>query len=203
MATGGDGSSLVLDELGGAAARPHREAIARLRMQIFAEWPYLYDGSLEYEEAYLEQYLSCPDSLIVLARDGERVVGATTAIPLEAAEADMQAPWRQRNEHLENFLYFGESVVLPDYRGRGLGRRFFAVREAHARALGRRRCCFCSVQRPDDHPMKPEGYVPNDAFWQRLGYERLDSLVCHFPWTDIGDRRETQKPLVFWHKRLE
>lgn len=202
MDTSGTTPALELHELRGEAARPHLEAIATLRMQVFAEWPYLYAGSLDYEEEYLEQYLASPHSLIVLARDGDRPVGATTAIPLEAAEVEMQAPWQQRGERLEDFLYFGESVVLPEYRGRGLGRRFFELREAHARTLGRSRCCFCSVQRPGDHPMKPEGYVPNDAFWQRLGYERIDDMVCHFPWTDVGDSRESEKPLVFWHKRL-
>lgn len=202
MDTTGKTAGLELEELRGDAVRPHLETIAELRMQVFAEWPYLYDGSLDYEKAYLEPYLVCPDSLIVLARDGDRAVGATTAIPLEAAEAEMQAPWRQRGERLQDFLYFGESVVLPEHRGLGLGRRFFALREAHARVLGRSRCCFCSVQRPDDHPMKPEGYVPNDAFWRRLGYERIDDMICRFPWTDIGDSRETEKPLVFWHKWL-
>ena len=194
---------LQVETLPGAAARPHLEAIAALRMQVFAEWPYLYAGSLDYEKDYLEQYLACPDSLIGLARDGDKAVGPTTAIPMEAAEEEMQAPWRQRGERLEDWLYFGESVVLPEYRGFGLGRRFFEIREAHARVLGRSRCCFCSVQRPADHPMKPEGHVPNDAFWQRLGYERLDDMVCYFPWTDIGASQESEKPLVFWRKTLD
>lgn len=188
--------------LKGDQARPHLDAIAALRMQVFAEWPYLYAGSLAYERDYLARYLDEPRSIIVLVRDGDKAVGATTALPMHSAEAVMQAPWRQRGEALGNILYFGESVVLPEYRGFGLGRRFFAMREAHAAELGCTRCCFCAVQRPDDHPMKPRQYTPNDAFWRRLGYARDEALVCHFSWTDIGDKRETQKPLVFWHKAL-
>lgn len=188
--------------LNGEGARPYLESIARLRIEVFAEWPYLYDGNLQYEQDYLEQYLREPRSMIVLVRDGEQAVGASTALPLESAEAEMQAPWRDQGVPLEDVLYFGESVVLPAYRGLGLGRRFFALREGHARALGRSRCTFCAVQRPEDHPARPPDYVPNDAFWQRLGYTRRDDMVCHFPWVDIGDAQESNKALVFWERQL-
>ena len=194
---------LSTDILYGEGARPHLEAIAQLRISVFAEWPYLYEGSLAYEQDYLAHYLAEPNSIVVLVRDGDKAVGASTALPMETAEDEMQSPWRQRGAALEDILYFGESVVLPEYRGLGLGRRFFALREAHAHSLSRSRCTFCAVQRPDDHPAKPAGYVPNDAFWQRLGYQRLDNMVCHFPWTDVGDTQETQKPLVFWEKCLD
>lgn len=193
---------LSTDILNGEAARPHLEAIAQLRITVFAEWPYLYDGTLQYEQDYLAHYLADPNSVIVVVRDGSKAVGASTALPMESAEEEMQAPWRARGLALDDILYFGESVVLPEYRGFGLGRRFFAIREAHAQWLKRSRCTFCAVQRPEDHPARPRAYVPNDGFWQRLGYQRLDDMVCHFPWTDIGDIQETSKPLVFWEKPL-
>lgn len=193
---------LRVDAFHGEAARPQLETLAALRMRVFAEWPYLYDGSLAYEAAYLERYLAEPRSIIVLAWEGDTAVGVTTALPMEAAEPEMQQAWRADGAPLEDVLYFGESVVLPAYRGLGLGRRFFALREAHAREQGRGRCCFCAVQRPDDHSARPIEYVPNDAFWQRLGYRRRDDKRCWFGWTDIGDAEETQKPLVFWEKTL-
>ena len=31
-------------------------ALARLRMVVFRDWPYLYDGTLEYESGYLEKF---------------------------------------------------------------------------------------------------------------------------------------------------
>ncbi|WP_420427579.1 GNAT family N-acetyltransferase [Algiphilus sp.] len=188
--------------LNGEGARAHLEDLARLRIAVFSEWPYLYDGSLQYEQDYLEQYLREPRSMIVLVRDGEQAVGASTALPLESAEAEMQAPWRDQGVPLEEVLYFGESVVLPAYRGLGLGRRFFALREGHASTLGRSRCTFCAVQRPESHPARPPDYVPNDGFWQRLGYVRRDDMVCHFPWVDIGDSQESSKALVFWERRI-
>ena len=31
--------------------------LARLRMVVFRDWPYLYDGTLEYEEEYLGKFI--------------------------------------------------------------------------------------------------------------------------------------------------
>jgi hypothetical protein len=38
-------------------AREYLQAIAWLRITVFQEWPYLYQGSLEYERTYLENFL--------------------------------------------------------------------------------------------------------------------------------------------------
>jgi len=99
-------------------------------------------------------------------------------------------------------FYFGESVLLPQYRGHGIGVKFFEEREAAARAFGYPLCCFCGVQRPDDHPMKPADYVPLDAFWGNRGYVQRPDLVASFSWRDIGDAAETAKPMVYWMKDL-
>ncbi|NDE35472.1 MAG: GNAT family N-acetyltransferase, partial [Gammaproteobacteria bacterium] len=60
--------------------RPFLKDLADLRMEVFRDFPYLYDGTAEYEEKYLETYTRCPDSLVVLVLDGDRVVGATTGL---------------------------------------------------------------------------------------------------------------------------
>lgn len=92
-------------------------------------------------------------------------------------------------------------MLLPTYRGRGLGVRFFEEREAYARRLGRFDwCTFCAVERPGDHPLRPAGYVPLDAFWARRGYERRTDLTTMLAWQDIGDVEETEKLMTFWLK---
>src|SRR5690606_24434980 len=40
----------------GEAVRPYLEEVARLRMQVFADWPYLYAGDMDYERDYLAAY---------------------------------------------------------------------------------------------------------------------------------------------------
>ena len=56
--------------------------LARLRIRIFREWPYLYDGDLVYEERYLRRFVEADRAFLAVARDGEAVVGAATAAPI-------------------------------------------------------------------------------------------------------------------------
>ena len=176
--------------------------LADLRLRVFRDWPYLYEGTVEYERHYLGTYSRCADSLAVLAWDGTRCIGATTALPMTAAPAEMRAPFEAAALPLQDILYFGESVVLPEYRGRGIGVRFFELRESHARALGLRLCVFCAVERPDRHPLKPDDHRGNDAFWSRRGYLRRPDLVCHFDWQDRDRSAPSAHRLVYWTRTL-
>ena len=87
--------------------------------------------------------------------------------------------------------------TLPEYRGRGLGHLFFDVREKHAVENGFRTTAFCSVVRPENHPLKPAGYRPNDAFWNKRGYVKTD-YFCTLSWLDRNETEETPKELIFW-----
>jgi GNAT superfamily N-acetyltransferase len=191
---------MELRELRGEEARDHVNELAELRIAVFGEWPYIYKGSVDYERRYLETYLSCPDSLMVLAFDHDQLVGATTALPLPEAEQEMKQPFLDAGLPIDDFLYFGESVVLEAWRGRGLGSRFFEAREAHAQRLGLSRTAFCAVDRPADHPLRPAGYVGNDAFWSKRGYRRHPELQCRFEWQDLDQPAPTEKTLTFWLK---
>ena len=104
---------------------------------------------------------------------------------------------------MNSVFYYGESVLLPSYRGRGIGKAFLAKRERHAAERGFSTVAFCAVERPDDHPLKPAGYVPLHGFWRSQGYERHPELATTFRWKDIGEPTETDKPMVFWLKSLQ
>lgn len=184
--------------LHGDGIAAHLEPLAALRLRVFRDWPYLYEGTLAYERAYLAHYIDCPDSLAVLVWDGLRCIGASTALPMRAAAPEMREPFEVAGLPPHDYLYFGESVVLPEYRGQGIGVRFFELREAHARALGLRHCCFCAVERPQSHPLKPAGHIGNEAFWNRRGYIRRPELACSFEWQDRGQPAPTAHRLVYW-----
>lgn len=181
----------------------HLDALAGLRIRVFREWPYLYDGNLQYEREYLQTYVDSMRSLAFLVFDGGDVVGATTALPLADEEAEFRQPLAQAGYDPEKMFYFGESLLLPEYRGCGLGHRFFDEREAWARHLGGySHTCFCAVQRPDNHPARRAGYRPLHAFWENRGYRRRDSVTARYRWQDVGDNDETYKTLVFWIREL-
>jgi len=176
--------------------------VARLRLEVFAEWPYLYDGDLAYEARYLQTYRAAPGAILVAAFDGTRLVGASTGTPLADHAEDFAAAFTGAGLDLSQVFYCAESVLLPGYRGRGLGHRFFDLREAHARASGFSKCCFCAVIRPEDHPARPVAYRPLDSFWHARGYAPLDGVIAQFSWRDLGQGAETFKSLQFWIKDL-
>lgn len=117
--------------------------------------------------------------------------------------AEFAAPFAQRGMDVGTICYFGESVLLPAYRGRGIGHEFFDRREARARELGFAKTCFCAVIRPANHPARPVDYALLDRFWHGRGYSAIDGLIAHFGWTDIGDASETRHPMQFWVKHLQ
>ncbi|NPD16875.1 GNAT family N-acetyltransferase [Xinfangfangia sp. D13-10-4-6] len=194
--------SLSVRALTGAELEAALDDMARLRITVFRDWPYLYDGTLDYERGYLQAYRDSPGALLVAALDGDRIVGASTSAPMEDHASEFAAPVRQSGLALENILYGAESVLLPEYRGRGIGHRFFDLREVHARALGRSHVAFCSVIRPEDHPLRPEAYRGNDAFWQKRGYAPLPGAIAHFTWRDIDQPTDSEKPLQFWMREV-
>lgn len=62
--------SLHIQRVSGSAIQAWLPVLAQLRIRVFREFPYLYDGSVAYEEKYLHSYVAVPDSVMVLARDG-------------------------------------------------------------------------------------------------------------------------------------
>lgn len=176
--------------------------LARLRIEVFRDFPYLYEGDLGYERRYLAACMQSPGAVVVGALDGGRLVGAATASPLSDHFEQFAAPFSARGLDPAEFFYFGESVLEKAYRGRGVGVRFFEEREKAAREAGFSRCVFCAVVRPKDHPARPRGYQPLDGFWTKRGYARIEGLSTGFPWRDVGEREETVKPMEFWTRRL-
>jgi GNAT superfamily N-acetyltransferase len=189
--------------LTGRDIAPALPALARLRIAVFRDWPYLYDGSLAYEEKYLAGLAAAEGAIVVVACDGEDIVGCATAAPMTEVEAQFAEPFRRRGMDIVRIFYCGESVLLPAFRGRGLGHAFFDHREAQARRLGRfANVAFCAVVRPEDHPLRPKGYVSLDAFWGRRGYAKAKGLLGRFAWKDIDQPGETEKPMQFWVRAL-
>lgn len=176
--------------------------LARLRITVFREWPYLYDGSLDYEQRYLRTYAATPGAVVIGALAGERLVGAATALPLAGEPETLVAPLRDAGFDPATIFYLGESVLEPAWRGRGIGVRFFALREAAARAQGFTRTVFCAVIRDPADPRRPAGYTPLDRFWRNRGYTRLDGVSCGFSWRELGRSEETVQPMAYWTRAL-
>ena len=190
-----------VEALRGDAIAPRLDALARLRIAVFRDWPYLYDGDLGYERDYLAAY-AAPGAVVVGAFHGDAMVGAATAAPLDDHADDFAGAIEAIGRDPSEVYYLAESVLRPDYRGLGIGHRFFDAREAEGRALGRRFAAFCSVIRPNGHPARPADARTHDAFWCGRGYAPIRGAVATFRWRDVGEAEQTAKRLQFWGRPL-
>ena len=176
--------------------------LARLRITVFREWPYLYDGSLDYEQRYLRDFLDNPQAALIIARDGEEIVGAATASAMASQDEAFRLPFEQRDMDISTLYYFGESVLRADYRGQRIGHAFFDGREAAAREAGASAACFCAVIRPQDHAFRPAGARDLSSFWRKRGYAPIDGLIASYAWQDIDQASESQHDMQFWYRAL-
>jgi GNAT superfamily N-acetyltransferase len=176
--------------------------LARLRMTVFRDFPYLYEGNLEYEKKYLDIYTKTPESVVVVAFDNDLIIGAASAMPLSQEADYVQEPFLKNNLDIKTIYYFAESVLLKEYRGLRLGHAFFDGREAAALKFGFNDVYFCGVNRPSDHPLRPNDFRPLDEFWNKRGYKKCDHLKSIFMWPDLCEVKDSPKEMIYWNKKL-
>lgn len=186
-------------------AKQNISAIASLRINIFKEFPYIYDGSFAYEVQYLERYFKAPNAQFVLAIDENKsnaIVGVATCLPLAEEDDFIKKPFVEKGFKINEIFYFGESVLLAEYRGKGLGQAFFDAREKIALDFPKiNSTTFCAVVRPPEHLLKPKNYKPLNEFWQKRGYNPVEGLTSQFEWLDLNETKETLKTMQYWMKK--
>lgn len=196
-------SNIKIRTFSGTAAKTYIPSIAKLRTEVFREYPFLCIQSLEYEKRYLKKFTQCKDAIVILVFDGSKIVGASTGLPLEEEGLEVQKPFLAQGCNPADYFCFGESVLLKEYRGRGLGHHFFELREAHAKNLKRfHHICFYTLSRPPNHPLRPPDYMPLENFWRKRGYIVHPELSYEISWQDVHEEKETPKPLNFWIKDI-
>lgn len=188
--------------LTGADLLPLLPALGRLRIEVFAEWPYLYDGDEGHERHYLSTYADTRGAAMVVAFAGEEPVGAATCQPMTETHGAVREGFAASGLDPAGWCYLGESVLRRAHRGQGAGRAFFAAREAHARTLGLSGATFCAVERDPADPRRPAEYRPLDPFWTSLGYTRRPDVTCTLAWRAPGHAADTPHRLTFWTKPL-
>lgn len=188
--------------LTGAAIADVLDDLATLRLDIFREYPYLYEGRREDELNYLGTYAEAPDACVILAYDGSAVIGATTGMPFIHEDAQLRDAFAGTALPLDEVYYVGELLFRPAYRNSGLGRKLLDRLGIHIRSLGRYRTLTCAtVERPTDHPLRPRDYIHITRFLARTGFARLSGVTTHFIWRET-DGVKRDHPMQFWSKDL-
>lgn len=196
-----------LDVYYGSDIAPHIGAVAQVRIEQFRHYPYLYDGSLAYEENYLAGYLNEPRAQLIVARHMGAVAAVATAVPLASSSdivADAPVLFAAAGHNPKTYYYYAEIIVLPDHRGAGLAKQIYALRAAAARDFGYQNLCLAVVDRPADHPLKPSGYVGPERVWIKDGFKKTD-IRFSYDWPTIqsdGETIDQANDMVFWIRAL-
>lgn len=188
--------------LTGTAIADLLDDVATLRLEIFQEYPYLYRGQREDELTYLGTYAEAPDACVILAYHGHVVIGAIAGMPLTREDSPLLHAFAGTTFPLDEVYYVGELLLRPAYRQCGLGQKLLAQLENHIRSLSRYRRLTCAtVERPDDHPLRPRDYIPITRFLARTGFDRLPGVTSHFIWCET-DGVKRNHPMQLWSKEL-
>ncbi len=177
---------------------------ALLRITVFAEFPYLYEGNRAYEKEYIQTYCQSERSFFFGIYHQNELIGATTCLPLSDETEEVKKPFADAKIDVNQVFYFGESIILQKFRGQGFGNLFFDERERYAAQFKEIKfITFCAVERPKNHPLKPENFRPNDIFWTKRKYIKRTELSCEMKWLDKNESTETFKKMTFWTKKIE
>ena len=199
-----DGNKKITEKmLTGTAIADVLDEVATLRLEIFREYPYLYQGRREDERKYLGTYSEAPGACVILAYDGDAVIGAVAGIPLIHEDAQIQDAFTGTTFPLNELYYVGELLLRPAYRDCGLGQKLLARLESHVGSLGRYCTLTCAtVERPDDHPLRPRDYILMTRFLARTGFARLSEVTTSFTWREI-DGVKRDHLMQFWSKPID
>lgn len=193
---------ITLELLTGSAVKACLEALASLRIDIFREYPYLYDGHREDELKYLRLYMETPDAFVISVNDSEFMVGAATGMPLCQEHKSLIDPFVGISYPVNEVFYVGEVLFYPAYRDCGLGLQLMEHIEEHVRTFEIYRYLTCAtIVRPENHPLCPENYVPIDRFLNRTAFKMLPGVTTSFAWKEI-DGSSCEHPMQFWVKEF-
>jgi len=186
---------------------PFIKEVSKLRISIFREFPYLYQGNMDYEIEYMDGYKHDSKSTLVVVRDNNRIIGVSTGIPLNSSSTIVQEIKDiliKNNKKIDNIYYFGEVLVLPKYRGKGLVSKMYKLQENFVKQWGYDFVSILTVVRDNKHPLQPEKYQSHDELWKHLNFYR-EGITTNFCWPTIqgdGSVKNMRNLMEFWIKRL-
>lgn len=178
-------------------------SIIDLRIEVFAEYPFLYEGDRKFEEKYLQKFNTMKDSIIAIAFDGDKIIGAGTGHPFTYERENFKELFKKHDRDPKDYYFIGEVLLQKPYRAQGLGKQIYAQIEAYVRKLG----CYphislFTILRPDNHPKKPENYFSLISYWEKLGFTKHPELIETATYQEVGEKEKSPKEMIFMIKSL-
>lgn len=187
----------------GSSLKRYLHSIAKLRVDVFREYPYLQEPNLPKETEYLKRFCACRESIGVLVFDNTTLVGASLGIPLSLEVPEYKRPFEEKRIDISSYFCFSESALLKNYRGRGIGHHFFDVRETHVVHCKKyTHISFCVPKQEGNDPLRPKDYLPLNDFWRKRGYIHYPYLTTCVEWRNLGETTPKEHPMTFWIKEV-
>lgn len=187
----------------GAGLKPYIHSVAKLRMEVFRDYPYFEEPDLDHETRYLKKLATCKEAIAVLIFDNTTLVGASLGYPLSIEEPAIQRPFKDKHLDIDSFYVFGDSALLKHYRGRGIGHHFYDARETHVRHYKKfKHICFCVPDCNESDPQRPKDYIPLHDFWRKRGYVHHPEMKCYLSWVQTDETHPSERRMGYWIKDL-
>ena len=184
--------------------------LGEFRLRYFREYPYLYVGTEAGEQTHLAGYIANPTARLVIAKDqgvNDIVAGIAIGTMLSTETEILRLAGEQLRQFgitPEQCYCFGEMILIPEYRSKGIGKQMLEALKNAGREQGAYRFCFFSVAREPDDARRPTGYVDSDMVFRRFGFEKTDVFVT-FEWPTIqsdGSIEKVPNRLDFWIDKM-
>ncbi len=187
----------------GAGIKPYIHSIAKLRCEVLRDYPYFEEPDLPGTTQYLKTISSCKEALAVLIFDNTTLVGVSLGYPCALEQSELHRLLKEKELPLQAFYFFGESVLLKPYRGRGIGHHFFDAREAHVAHLPTfKHILFCTPSQIESTTGRPSDFVPLHDFWRKRGYVHHPEMHILLPRKRMGEELPQELSLTCWIKDL-
>ena len=141
-------SRVEIEVLKGREIIPYINKIAELRITIFREYPYLYEGTMSYEKRYLHMYSQTEESILVIAKDNEKVVGVITGLPILASMEEIRNLFLEEKISMNGIFYLGEILLLKEYRKKHIGNSMYLEFEKAVKCIETyEKIALCEIDR--------------------------------------------------------
>lgn len=195
-----------LETFKGADIQPYTRLLSEMRLKEFRQFPYLYIGNMEDDLAYTQTFSSTPQGRLIVAFQGNQVVGVRSGMPLETPLFFLDR-WRsflqKQGINTKKCFFSGEIVIDPAFQKKGLRSQLMNQYFQEVEAMGFTSIMAITSLRPLDHPLRPQDYVDIDM--PRYGFENTN-IVLSNTWPTLqadGTVKEQENHLIVWMKNLK
>jgi predicted acetyltransferase len=197
-------SSLTICVLRGKELLSHLPELAKLRAIIFREYPYLYEVDPTFETSYLHLFANAPNTILVVAKMKDQVIGILSGLPLMYAQKEIQQAFDLSDREMGQHYALCEILVAKEHRSKRIGSLLYNEFESHLKKMNLyKKLVLWQIIKNLHDPKRPSDYFSLDHFWHKNGFIKQPNLHCDLKWKEISQKEETLHRFEFWEKDLK